>query len=303
MNETQSGSGNLLDTTDCLEAVGVFKGWKNFFFIVLILCIALLQACFWLVDTGMIPITPGSSAGKELSAPQPNLPVAGANNVTPGVETPNLPTTEEPNTTEGSVVPPVTSPPAEQEKTPEANEPNTPAGVSEPSETDEAGGLVMLFTETTVPSPNEPSGSAPAEKKFLYGIGFEHVVWIIRFVNSIFVLVAVLYCLTMMFSLKVSMLGRLGGINHITRAFFLSLILLILVLPWQVIFGHNVVGAIFTSGELIKWQGEKTGDTLNTTLYYLRFCGYMVLIFLLLILAQIRSGRWAKAILRRLEII
>jgi hypothetical protein len=38
-------------------------------------------------------------------------------------------------------------------------------------------------------------------------------------------------------------------------------------------------------------------------LYYLRFSGYGALIFLLLLLSQYRSLRWAKAILRRLEII
>ena len=41
----------------------------------------------------------------------------------------------------------------------------------------------------------------------------------------------------------------------------------------------------------------------DTVLYYLRFSGYGVLIFLLLLLSQLRSLRWAKAILRRLEII
>src|SRR4030042_5939777 len=58
MNENQGGANNLLDTTDCLEAVGVFKGWKNFFFIIVILCILLLQICFWLVDTGLISVPP-----------------------------------------------------------------------------------------------------------------------------------------------------------------------------------------------------------------------------------------------------
>ena len=296
MNENQGGSGNLLDTTDCLEAVGVFKGWKNFFFIILILCIAILQACFWLVDLGMIPIS--SSADGEISSPNANVP---GGNESAG-KAPN-----EPNLIENPMATSEPNEAAEPETTPEVNEASPMPETVEPNELAEfnepavENPPILLSSQTTVPSPNEPG--ATSEKEFLFGITFEHVVWIIRFVDAVLILAAFLYCLTMLFSLKVSMLGRLGGINHITRAFFLSLIMLILVLPWQVIFNNTVMGAIFSSGELVKWQAEKTGDMLDIVLYYLRFCGYMVLVLLLLILAQIRSARWAKAILRRLEII
>ena len=54
MNLEQDQQKNLLDTTDCLEAIGVFRGWKNFLFIVVILCLLLLQASFWLVNTGYV---------------------------------------------------------------------------------------------------------------------------------------------------------------------------------------------------------------------------------------------------------
>jgi hypothetical protein len=58
MNEEEGRKENLIDTTDCLEAVGVFRGWKNFLFIVAICCLVLLQVSFWLVDTGY-PLLPG----------------------------------------------------------------------------------------------------------------------------------------------------------------------------------------------------------------------------------------------------
>jgi hypothetical protein len=285
MNENQSGSGNLLDTTDCLEAVGVFKGWKNFFFIIAIVCIGILQACFWLVNLGMIPIS--SSAQGKITAPVTNVPSGNESGTVTG---------QEPNNPESQVVPP------ESNKEVKPNQPVESNGPTEPNQVAvEASVPFMLAAQKTIPSPNEPETTA--EKEFLFGITFAHVIWVIRFVDAVLVLVAFLYCLTILFSLKVSMLGRLGGINHITRAFFLSLIMLVLVLPWQLIFTNVVVGAIFTSGEIVKWHAAKTGEMFDTILYYLRFCGYMVLVLLLLILAQIRSARWAKAILRRLEII
>src|SRR4030042_993321 len=54
MDFEQDQPKNLIDTTDCLEAISVFRGWKNFLFIVVILCLLLLQASFWLVNTGYV---------------------------------------------------------------------------------------------------------------------------------------------------------------------------------------------------------------------------------------------------------
>ena len=97
MNEVPSGSKDLLDTTDCLEAVGVFKGWKNFFFMIMVICLLLLQAFFWIVDRGAIkqtgqPTEEGAAQAAPLApeTPQPAQPVA------PPVAEPNMPPTPNP---------------------------------------------------------------------------------------------------------------------------------------------------------------------------------------------------------------
>lgn len=294
MNENQGGSANLLDTTDCLEAVGVFKGWKNFFFIITILCILLLQACFWLVDIDLIPVPPKARA--VLTGETPIMLFS-------AVAEPAAQTMQDAN----------------QAVSEAKTEPNMPAvaGPNQPvmAETPAESNMPVTMTEESA-EPTEPGVTAetaapesaqPAEEEqpghFLFGITFDHVVWVMRFVNALVILAATLYCLTTLFALKVSMLGRLGGINHITRAFFLSLLALILLLPWNKIFDGVVMGAMFTPAEMVKWLSNKPSDMLGLALFYLRFCGYWVLVLLLLILAQIRSSRWAGAILRRLEII
>ena len=234
MNENQAGPSSLLDTTDCLEAIGVFRGWKNFFFIIVVLCLLLLQASFWVVKTGYIPATeyPGNEAvavGGDLS-----------------------------------------------------------------EDVGEAAKKVAA------------EQSEPAEAKMedsLFGITFKHLAMGIRVANAILVLAGLLYCLTILLSLKVSLVGRLGGMNHISRAFFLSLVMLILLLPWQRVFGGVVLGAIYSPCELVKWSSAETPNIFGIILYYLRFCGYWLLILLLLIFSQLRSGRWTKSILRRLEVI
>lgn len=325
MVENHAGPDDLLDTTDCLEAVGVFKGWKNFFFIVAVLCLLLLQICFFLVDRGAIEIGErvygGEPAAVEPAAvehpavehpgepPQEPLEPAGQEDM-PVVALPDENEAVEQEPPEEVIVEP--NEPVELYKPVEPDEsaePDEPAEPNEPAEPDE----LAEPDEPAEPEPNEPITKAQAPKLqlaagwvpigFLSKITFEQLIWMIRLLNAVLVLTATLYCLTLLFGLKVSMHGRLGGINQISRAFFLSLIMLVLLLPWQRIFGGVVTGAIYTPDELVECYSGKTNDILDIILYYLRFSGYSVLILLLLVLSQLRSLRWAKAILRRLEII
>ena len=278
MSEIQSGSKDLLDTTDCLEAVGVFKGWKNFFFIIMIFCLLLQQASFWVVDRGYIAVSSktdsqaGTGADLKPKATQTDKPTG------PAAVDPNL---REPKPLEANK--PDQSVKQEQNNQSEA-EPNDISGFSS-------------FDSQIQHAVVWPSGN------FLSGVTFEKLACLIRFLNAVLILAATLYCLTLLFGLKVSMHGRLGGINHISRAFFLSLILLVLLLPWQMVFGNVVTGEIFTPGELAQWCSKEAKDIFDLLLYYMRFTGFGALLLLLLIFSQIRSIRWAKAILRRLEII
>ncbi|MHC4497543.1 MAG: hypothetical protein ACYS21_00350 [Planctomycetota bacterium] len=263
MNENQGRPENLLDTTDCLEAVGIFRGWKNFLFIITILCLLLLQVSFWAVDLGLV-------TGEEVQGePPPATSAAGT------------------------------------------SQPNIAASAQTASEADEITAAARKVTtdanvsrvETPLDKPAEP---VEANGGVLPWIEFRHLAWLIRLLDFVLILAAMLYCLTMLFSLKISLLGRLGGINHISRAFFLSLIFVVLLLPWQKLFGPVVKGAIFTPGELatwVKWCNREISGIFTVTLYYLRFTGYWVLVMLFLIFSMLRSNNWIKATLRRLEVI
>jgi len=300
MNEIQTGPNDLLDTTDSLEAVGVFKGWKNFFFIIIVLCLALLQVAFWLVDREYIQVGPSAEASvpagqDEFAAPEIKvLDIPVQRDLKPAVPAAIEPVEPLPQTEPDQSQTKPAAEPAEAVAEPnQGTEPNQPADPNASSRVIRSGKAgTNLQRAITWPSAD-----------FLAGITAEQFAWAVRLINAVLVLTASLYCLTLMFSLKVSMHGRLGGINHISRAFFLSLLMLVLLLPWQRVFGGVVTGAIYTPTELMSWRAEKADDTLAMVLYYLRFSGYGALIFLLLLLSQYRSLRWAKAILRRLEII
>ena len=260
MNEGQTNQNNLVDTTDCLEARGVFKGWKNIFFTLLILSMLLLQAAFWVVDLGLVA-------------------------------------------TEEKVQCPETAAVAEEAEAVETSK----QVKAEVVETLKEADVIKQAAEKVAAEPNQPAAATEQETrkpiKFAFKLKTRHVRGLVRFLNFITIPLAALYCLTMLFCLKVSLLGRLGGINHISRAFFLSLLFFVFLMPWQVAFDGPVLGAMYMPSELLDSCSAEAGNIFCTALHYLRFTGYWLLVLLLLIFAQVRSYRWAKTTLRRLEVI
>lgn len=258
MDLEQEQQKKLIDTTDCLEAISVFRGWKNFLFVVVILCLLLLQASFWLVNTGYV-------AKEQVSCDKVSAAVADSN--------------------------------SEQI-----------VGAVKAKE-DIKKEDIKKAAEQVAATPNKPAAEEssvqprPEPAKPRFEIKIEQLIWLVRFVNFVLILAAILYCLTMLFSVKVSLLGRLGGINHISRAFFLSLLFVVLLLPWQRFFPGIVAGAIYTPEELLNSCPATTKDILCIVLYYLRFTGYWLIVLLLLMFSYARSCRWAKTILRRLEVV
>ncbi len=61
---------NMMETSDSLEAVGVFRTWKNIFFVIVLICLLLVQAAFWAVDLGFIDV-PGTIQTVEPAQPGP----------------------------------------------------------------------------------------------------------------------------------------------------------------------------------------------------------------------------------------
>ena len=64
MNDSPVSQGNAVETTDGLEAVGVFRGWKNFYFVIELICLLLVQIALWFVYLGAIETTPAEAAGE-----------------------------------------------------------------------------------------------------------------------------------------------------------------------------------------------------------------------------------------------
>jgi hypothetical protein len=273
MNEGPVNQGALIETTDCLEAVGVFRGWKNLFFLIAVIGLLLVQAGFWLVDRGIIPAGGGSQAPVAVAMPADASAVASTAPVD-----------------------------ANAVASPAPVDANAVAGTAPV----DANAVTTTVAEVPVDT-NQPSGpvagAAKLPVRFLGKLDAGHLARALELINGILIVTVVLYVLAMFFNLMVSLVGRLGGIRHISRAFFLSVIVLVLIIPWQIVVSSRVPGVLYTLPELLNWMAGKNESTANMVLYYLRFSGYWLVFFLLLLTCQLRSARWTKSILRRLEII
>jgi hypothetical protein len=233
MNGVPDNQTNMIETSDSLEAVGVFRGWKNIFFGIVLVCLLLTQAAFWLINLKIVEPPAVASTGESAVAPT-------AVATTPGQ----------------------TAPPAA-----------------------EKGAASRGLVARLVPS-----------------LDFDYTARVVELLNGVLLVAGILLAASIFFGLMVSLVGRLGGINHISRAFVLALITAVLLVPWQVL-GLNVLGVTWTPAELVRWLPTKGADLWNTVIFYLRFSGYWAAVTLLVVLAQIRSTCWSKSILHRLEII
>jgi hypothetical protein len=247
MNEGPVNQGAMVETTDSLEAVGVFRRWKNIFFAIVLICLLLTQAAFWLIDLKLVK-TGGAATVAAPSAP--------------------------------AVAP--STPPTDVNAVEKA-----------------AGQAVSGSPQTPAPASQGPKFLGSLSDR----LNMERVTRAIEIINGILIVAVVLYAMALFFCLLISLVGRLGGIRHVSRAYFLAVIMLILVIPWQALFQSPVPGVVYTVPELLQWMTIKSEGLTSLVLYYLRFSGYWLLFLILLLMSEVRSVRWTKSILRRLEII
>ncbi len=284
---------DVVDTTDCLEAIGAFKAMKNLFFTVTFICLVVLQGVFWLNYLGYVDAsdTPCRASCVVESAVIDNVSV---------VAEIKLVETVAADKEVKAVV-----------KLDEHAE-NAVAGLGDAAHDHNADGHdehsghadsdgAVVQDETPVPDEIEKASASSIAK---YLPKYEHACIAIRVCNFVLVIAATIYCLILLMSIKISLIGRLGGISHISRAFFLSMFALIILLPWQCVFDGVVIGAIYTPAELFsKWVLTDDSTIVCQVIYFARFAGMWAISFLLLFSAQVRSAKWSKTTLRRLGIL
>ena len=111
------------------------------------------------------------------------------------------------------------------------------------------------------------------------------------------VLCAIL-CVTLFLGAMVSLVGRTGGSTGFTSAFFWSLILLAILVPWRALVPQApLTGALFAGGikDIARAKNQLSGEMTDTILFYVRYVSYPVIALLLWLLVQTKFGRAYKA--------
>ncbi len=165
----------------------------------------------------------------------------------------------------------------------------------------------ILEPQAPQTAPEQAAAQEPAFPQValsLFRISCPFAAGVVAVCNFIIIVSAILYCLSLLMCLKISLAGRLGGINHIARAFFISLFLLIIITPWQVVLPKVLIGTIWLPGELLCGGWDKAVSSIFwRVMFYLRFCGLPFVAVWFLLWTQIRSGKWTRATLRRLGVL
>ena len=278
---------DIVDTTDCLEAVGAFKAMKNFLFIISIICLFILQFCFILDRLGYIDKSQCFRQNAGLSS------CASAC----GSACPQIP--EQIVSADEPAGPPLPLPDESPEQMPTDIEDKITAAAEAATEN-------TADKTADTPQPSEAAEAESNEKDIAQMLTpkSRHIAALIKTCNFILIITITLYSLMLLMILKISLTGRLGGINHISRAFFISLFALVLLLPWQLCFPSVIAGVIYTPKELLCSCGDSTPASAVAIIFrYLRFTGLWLIEVLLMLFAQLRSMRWSRATLRRLGIL
>lgn len=255
MSENLSTSTDMVEVTDSLDAIAVFRGWKNVFLTLLILCLLVVQGGFWLVDQGIIK---PEAERLEVSAALSEAP--------------------------------------------EAEGPDVSVALSEAVGAADANATEAFASQ--VAEPNEVSDHSASSflKMDLKAFDLACLTKTLKVANGLMLLSGVFICLTLFFSVAITIMGRLGGIRHVCRAFFMSLIMLVLLLPWHVIFDSLVCGYLYRPEDLVLACAGKSTELLSLILHYLRFAGFWLVVCGFLIATQVHCRRWAKSIRRRHQI-
>ncbi|MCK4602004.1 MAG: hypothetical protein KAU28_06035, partial [Phycisphaerae bacterium] len=127
--------------------------------------------------------------------------------------------------------------------------------------------------------------------------------WLLPATKFLGVVTAMLLALTLLVAMKVSLVGRLGGVAGFVSAFFWSLILLAFVMPWQQILSASFArGVLYNLGQLVKeaqvvkveW-GATDVPWWDEPIYYARFIAYPAVAILVWLAVQVKFARGLKA--------
>lgn len=121
--------------------------------------------------------------------------------------------------------------------------------------------------------------------------------WSLPGAKFVAMVAAMLLVITLLFAVGLSLVGKLGGMAGLISAFFWSLILFAMVMPWQQVLTKSSLacGALYNLGELqvARRQVAAAGSAgwQEPLLYYARFVAYPVVALLVWLIVHVKFAR------------
>ena len=130
-------------------------------------------------------------------------------------------------------------------------------------------------------------------------VWYETLAWVLPTGKFVAMVAGLLLILTMLLAVEVSLVGKTGGAGKFTSAFFWSLLLWAMLIPWQQVGTFRstfACGALCNLQDLIENTAKVTWGTKNVPIltqifYYARFVAYPILVILVSAVVQLRFAR------------
>lgn len=142
-----------------------------------------------------------------------------------------------------------------------------------------------------------PLAAADKDNAGAAHVWYNILAWVLPATKFIGLAAGMLLVLTLMFAVKLTLLGRSGGVDGFISAFFWSLLLWVFLIPWQqVLHGALACGVLYNLGDLVRQYrfavcNGQDASWLLKALYYVRFLAYPVFVILLLLAVQAKFAR------------
>ena len=145
----------------------------------------------------------------------------------------------------------------------------------------------------TRPAVTQPAAAAAAENPGAWRTVYE---WALPTTKFTALAAGMLLVLALLLSVKLSLVGRTGGVDGFLSAFFWSLVLWVFLIPWQQALPGTsfACGALYNLGDLLEQTRKATAEGASFfrhVVYYLRFVAYPVLVILLWLLVHAKFAR------------
>lgn len=186
------------------------------------------------------------------------------------------------------------------------DEPAVDAATTQPAATAEGDRAEMAVEDDIPPVAPDAQPAETADRETRATLR-DAMTWALAGTKFFGVVLALLLVLTVMFSVKLSLLGRIGAPSGFLGAFYWSLILLAVMTPWQAIINSTIAcGATFNLDQLERLRetiqagadGEKPG-WLAVVFFYARFIAYPALAMLIALVVAAKFGRGFRPLKHR----